>query len=99
MYGQQLRKLRKEHNLTQVKLAQLLNTTQSTIGKLEREELEPNINMLIKISKIFNTSTDYILGLKDEYGFDLNSDDTYSFEYSHGKTKLIHYEQKKPTNK
>lgn len=94
MYGQQIRKLRKEHNLTQSKLADILCTTQSTIGKLEREELEPNIEMLIKISKLFRVSTDYLLGLEDEYGLAMDQKEVFSFEYKHGETKLIHHERR-----
>ena len=95
MYGQQIRKLRKEHNLTQSKLAEVLCTTQSTIGKLEREELEPNIEMIIKISKLFKVSTDYLLGLEDEYGLSIDQNEIFSFEYKHGETKLIHHERRK----
>lgn len=95
MYGQQIRKLRKEHNLTQSKLAEVLCTTQSTIGKLEREELEPNIEMIIKISKLFKVSTDYLLGLEDEYGLSIDQNEIFSFVYKHGETKLIHHERRK----
>ncbi len=68
MFGKKIREYREDKNLTQTELAKLLNTTQSTIGKYEREELEPNINTIINLCKIFNVSADYLLGLEDETG-------------------------------
>ena len=66
MFGQRLRELRLERGLTQLQLATLLSTTQGTIGKYEREELQPNINMIIEICKVLEISSDYLLGLEDE---------------------------------
>lgn len=68
MYGKRIRECRNEKGLTQTELAKKLSTTQSTIGKYEREELQPNIETLILICKIFEVSSDYILGLEDESG-------------------------------
>lgn len=66
MYGKRLREIRQEKGITQKELAKLLSTTQSTIGKYEREELEPNVETIIHICKIFNVSADYLLGSEDE---------------------------------
>lgn len=65
MFGQRIKELRQEKGLTQKQLAELLFTTQSTIGKYEREELQPNIEALKKLCKVFEVSSDYILGLSD----------------------------------
>ncbi|MBV4422957.1 helix-turn-helix domain-containing protein [Clostridium tyrobutyricum] len=67
MYGEIIRNLRKEHKLTQLALAKLLNfRSSSAIGMIEREERELNLDTLNKLSKIFNVSTDYILGNTSE---------------------------------
>ncbi len=63
MFGQRIREYREEKKLTQTELAKLLNTTQSTIGKYEREELEPNINTIINLCHIFNITADELLGV------------------------------------
>lgn len=68
MYGKRIRECRNEKGLTQTELAEKLSTTQSTIGKYEREELQPNIDTLILICKLFEVSADYIIGLEDETG-------------------------------
>ena len=65
MYGQRIKELRQEKNLTQKQFADMLNTTQSTVGKYEREELQPNIDAIIKICKTFDVTADYLLGLED----------------------------------
>lgn len=62
-YGKRLRELRKEKEYSQLQLAVLLKTTQSTIGKYEREFLQPDISMIIDICKLFNVTSDYLLGL------------------------------------
>ncbi len=65
MYGQRLKEIRQEKGLTQTKLAQMLSTTQSTVGKYEREEIQPTVDVIIKICKMFEISSDYLLGLED----------------------------------
>ena len=65
MYGQRLREARKACGLTQKQLAEKLFITQSAVGKYEREELQPNIPMIISICKTLDVSADYLLGLED----------------------------------
>ena len=68
MYGQRIKEIRFEKNLTQSQLAKILSTTQSTIGKYEREELQPNIEVILQICRTLGVSADYLLGLEDEAG-------------------------------
>ncbi len=65
MIGQRIKEIRQEKGLTQTQFAELLATTQSTIGKYEREELQPNLDTIVKICKLFEVSADYMLGLID----------------------------------
>ncbi len=62
---QRLKEIRQEKGLTQTKLAQMLSTTQSTVGKYEREEIQLTVDVIIKICKMFEISSDYLLGLED----------------------------------
>lgn len=68
MYGKRIRESRIDKGLTQTQLAQLISTTQSTIGKYEREELQPNIEAIIDLCHALGVSADYLLGLEDETG-------------------------------
>ena len=65
MYGQRIKEERQIKGLSQKQLAELISTTQSTIGKYEREELQPNVEIIAKLCKIFDVSADYLLGLVD----------------------------------
>ena len=56
-----LRKIRKEKGISQIKLALDLNTSQNTISRYETGEREPGINELIKIADYFDVSVDYLL--------------------------------------
>ena len=60
-----MRELRQEKGLTQQELATKLKTTQSTIGKYEREELQLTPNLIVELCKFFQVSADYLLGLED----------------------------------
>ena len=63
-----IKELRIEAGLTQTELAAKLGFNQTAIGKYERSELEPNIETLKKLSKIFECSIDYLLGWTDDFG-------------------------------
>ncbi len=50
--------------MTQSDLAALLFTSQDTISLWERNKSLPDVKSVIKMSKIFDVSTDYILGVE-----------------------------------
>ena len=61
-FGERLRKLRREAEVTQSTLAEYLGVVPSAVGKYERySESYPSIEALLKISEFFNVSTDYLL--------------------------------------
>lgn len=60
-----LKKLRETKNITQVKLSTDLGVSQELISRYELGSSFPQPNMLIKISKYFNCSVDYLLGITD----------------------------------
>ena len=62
--GKIIRELRLEKHLTQTELAQKLNTTQDSISLWELGKSLPDIATLVKLSKFFHVSTDYLLGLE-----------------------------------
>lgn len=60
-----LKKLRTEKGLSQQALADMLIVSQQTIYKYEKLGVEPDIKTLEKMSEIFGTSIDYIVGNTD----------------------------------
>ena len=63
--SKKIKELRQEKNYTQKYVSQYLSIDQSNYSKYELGKLEPNIEMLIKLSKLYGVSVDYILGLAD----------------------------------
>jgi len=56
-----LKEIRKKHKLTQTEVANFLNTSQQTYSDYEKEKTQPSIEMLIKLSQLFNTSIDNLI--------------------------------------
>lgn len=62
--GERIRKVRKEHNLTQEQLAKALNVSKSSIANYENGKTVPSMSTLIKLATIFNATMDELLGLE-----------------------------------
>lgn len=60
--GKRLKEFRKEHNLTQGKLASILNTVQPAIANYENGKHLISTSFLYEICKRYNISADYLLG-------------------------------------
>ena len=71
-FGNKLKLLRLQDNMTQEQLAQKLNLTKSVISAYETGLRLPSYDVLIRIAKIFNVSTDYLLGLEHNQEVDLS---------------------------
>jgi len=65
LYSERLRDLREDKDLKQKDLAEILETTQQVYSRYENGINELPIHHLITLSKFYNVSTDYILGLTD----------------------------------
>ena len=63
MLSNKLYELRMSFGWTQVQLAKKLGITKQTVSNWENDNIQPSIDMLVKLAKIFNVSTDYLLGL------------------------------------
>lgn len=60
-----LKELRKEEGKTQAELAKIFNVSKSTICQWETSKQEPSLTDIVKISKYFKVSVDYLLGLEE----------------------------------
>ena len=70
-FGNRLRILRKERGLVQSQLADQLGLTKSVISAYETDLRMPSYDILIRISKIFGVSTDYLLGVDKRKSVDM----------------------------
>lgn len=62
--GNNIRKLRLEHEWTQEELADRLGVSRSALSNYESELREPAIDLLIKLADVFNTTIDELVGRK-----------------------------------
>lgn len=61
-----IRALREDHDLTQKKIAEILNMSQTGYSKYETGENDIPTRILIELAKFYHTSVDYLLGITDE---------------------------------
>lgn len=61
-----LKDIREDNDMKQIELAEKLHIKQNTLSQYENGLREMPFDLLIQVALIFDTSTDYILGLTDE---------------------------------
>lgn len=61
--SENIKRLRREKNITQEKLAEHLNVSTQAVSKWERNETYPDITMILPLASYFGVSTDELLGL------------------------------------
>ena len=66
MYFRRLEDLRTDHDLTQIKIAEYLNMDREVYRRYEKGIREIPVWAVIKLAELYQCSTDYLLGLKDE---------------------------------
>ena len=61
-FGNKLRECRSEKGLSQTELAKQIDTYHSIIGKYERDEVKPTIDVVKKLADVLDTTVGYLLG-------------------------------------
>ena len=72
MFSEKVKKLRAAHKMTQVDLADKLGVTKSVISFYENGDRFPSYDVLIKISRVFHVTTDYLLDVERERTLDVS---------------------------
>lgn len=72
-FGKRVRELRKTHNLSMDALGKKIGTSSSRISDWENDRTEPSSVYVVKLSKEFNVSTDFLLLGEDK--ITLNEDE------------------------
>ena len=94
--GEKIRSKRRERNLTQEELANILGTTKAAVSKWENEESYPDITMLPQIAQLFHITMDELfdyslehkpLIIVNEYHFGLSLDIVDKSILNHGIAK------------
>lgn len=93
-----LKQLRQKHNLTQSELADILGLKPTAISNYEAGRNEPSFEKLIALSKYFDISCDYLLGITDTYlpvGGEVLDKDIVDFFHSYQKLTTEHAKETK----
>jgi DNA-binding XRE family transcriptional regulator len=61
-----LKQLRQEEGVTQLHVAKCLGLSKQTINNYESGAREPSIKVIISICKLFDVTSDYLLGISDK---------------------------------
>ena len=61
-FGIKIIELRKEKKISQVELAKQLGIHKNVLGRYERNQAKPSIEVAAKIAALLNTSLDYLVG-------------------------------------
>ena len=62
MLNERIRELRLAAGFSQVELEEKLGVSKQSVSNWENDNIQPSIEMLVKISRTFNVSTDFLLG-------------------------------------
>lgn len=65
MLSTRIHELRTALGWSQVELARELNVSKQTVSNWENDNIQPSIEMLVRLAQIFGVTTDYLLGLDD----------------------------------
>lgn len=92
-FGQIIKKLRLDANMTQEQLAQLLSISPQAISRWETNMAMPDISLLPPLANLFQVTTDFLLGM-DTYQKDLRKAefDEAFYEYWKQEDKKNNYE-------
>lgn len=66
MLNEVIKNLRTARGISQVELAKRLGVTKQSVSNWENNYIQPSIDMLVKLSKVFSVSTDFLLGLDEK---------------------------------
>ena len=64
-FGEKIQKLRKEAGLSQEELSYQLGVSRQAVSKWERDNGYPETEKIVRISKLFQVSLDYLLNDED----------------------------------
>ena len=92
-FGKTIKNLRRNSDLTQEKLAELLNISPQAVSRWETDVAMPDISLLPPLANLFGVTTDYLLGM-DTYQKDLRKVefDKAFFEYWKHDDKESNYQ-------
>ena len=72
MLNDRIKELRLSNGMTQVELARGLSVSKQCVSNWENNNIQPSVDMLVKIARYFSVSTDYLLCLDNHKYINVN---------------------------
>ena len=66
MINERIRQLRLARKLSQIELANAINVTKQCISNWENAYIQPPVDMVMRLARYFDVTTDYLLGITNE---------------------------------
>ena len=76
MFGERIKELRNNHTWTQQELGDRLGVSKQSVSNWENGNIMPSIDVLVRMSDLFQTSTDYILNRENDLTLDITDLDS-----------------------
>lgn len=70
--SEKLRMLREARHLTQLQVANRIGVTKATISAYETATKTPSVDMLIRLSRLFGVTVDYLVCIDSPQGIDVS---------------------------
>ena len=71
LLNENIRKLRVALGINQVELAKKLGVSKQCVSNWENDNIQPSIEILMKLAEYFGVSTDYLLGFEEKRTLDV----------------------------
>lgn len=71
MLNTRIKELRTARNLSQVEMAKRLGVAKQSVSNWENNNIQPSVDMLVMIARLFSVSTDYLLCLDNRQVLDV----------------------------
>ncbi len=94
-FGEKIQKLRKEAGLSQEELSYQLEVSRQAISKWECDNGYPETEKIIKMSKLFHVSLDYLLNEEDEQKPEMNPEEKGIYVSREMAVGFLSYQRRK----
>ncbi len=71
MFDERIKELRRSLGINQVEFGNKIGVSKQCVSNWENGNIQPSIDMLVRIATTFSVSTDYLLGLNDMMTIDV----------------------------
>lgn len=73
MFNERIKELRLSLGINQVEFGKRLNVSKQCVSNWENDNIQPSIDMLIRICNTFSVSADYLLGIEYSETVDIST--------------------------